>query len=162
MSEELTVQDRKVVAIEYTLTVDGEVLDSSIGHDPLEFLQGYGDINPGLENELYDMNVGKRKRMIVAAIEGYGEIDPASFILVPRSQFPENIPMDVGTLVQVHDQDGHDWAARINHVEADSVRLDFTHPLAGKELKFDVKIVSVRETTKEELNHRHVHGEGQH
>lgn len=158
MSEELTVQDGKVVAIEYTLTVDGEVLDSSIGHDPLEFLQGYGNIIPGLENELYDMNVGERKRVIVAALEGYGEIDPASFILVPRSQFPEDIPMEVGTLVQVHDQDGHDLAARIDQVEADSVRLDFNHPLAGKELKFDVKIVSLREPAQEELDHGHVHG----
>jgi FKBP-type peptidyl-prolyl cis-trans isomerase SlyD len=162
MSDALTVQDGQVVAIEYTLTVDGEVLDSSEGHDPLEFLQGYGNILPGLENSLYDMNVGESKQVVVAAIEGYGEIDPDSFILIPRSQFPEDIPMEVGTLIQVHDQDGHVRPARIDLVEADSVRLDFNHPLAGKELVFDVKVVRLREPTEEELDHGHVHGEDHH
>jgi FKBP-type peptidyl-prolyl cis-trans isomerase SlyD len=162
MSDELTIQDGQVVGMEYTLTVDGEVLDTSDGRGPLEFLQGFGNIIPGLENALYDMTIGESKQVVIAAIEGYGELDPESFMDVPRNQFTEDIPLEAGTELQVHDQDGHDMVARIDRVDSDSVRLDFNHPLAGKELTFDVKIVSLREPTEEELDHGHVHGDHHH
>ena len=162
MGEKLIVQDGQVVGMEYILHVDGEILDSSEGHGPLEFLQGSGNIIPGLERELYGMTIGDSKKVVVAPVDGYGEVDPNALVHVPRSQFPENIPMEVGTEIQVNDQQGNEMMARIDHVEEDSVRLDFNHPLAGKELKFDVKIVSLRAPTDEELDHGHVHGEDHH
>jgi FKBP-type peptidyl-prolyl cis-trans isomerase SlyD len=162
MGEKLIVQDGQVVGMEYTLHVDGEILDSSEGHGPLEFLHGSGNIIPGLERELYGMAIGESKKVVIAPVDGYGEVDPNALVHVPRSQFPENIPMVEGTEIQVNDQQGNEMMARIDHVEEDSVRLDFNHPLAGKELKFDVKIVSLREPTDEELDHGHVHGDGHH
>jgi FKBP-type peptidyl-prolyl cis-trans isomerase SlyD len=162
ISDKLAVQDGQVVGMDYTLHVDGEILDSSDGHGPLEFLQGSGNLIPGLESELYGMTIGESKQVVVAPVDGYGEIDANAVVHVPRSQFPANIPMEVGTEIQVNDQQGHEMMARIDLVENDSVRLDFNHPLAGKELKFDVKIVSLRAPTEEELDHGHVHNEDHH
>ncbi len=157
MSDDLKVQDGQVVSMEYTLRVDGEVLDSSAGHGPLEFLQGAGNIIPGLEQELYGMGLGESKKVIVQPEDGYGEIDPQAFVDVPRDQFPSDIPMEEGVEIQVTDESGQPMSARIDFVSDDSVRLDFNHPLAGKELHFDMKIVSMRDATDEENEHGHVH-----
>lgn len=155
----LTVQDGQVVSMEYSLHVDGEMIDSSQGREPLEFLQGAGNIIPGLEDELYGMEIGETKNVIVAAEDGYGELDPDAFIDVPREQFPPEIPLEVGVQLQLQDGNGQVMMARIDTVEADRVRLDFNHPLAGKELVFDVKIVGLRDATDEELEHGHVHSD---
>lgn len=158
----LTVQDGQVVSMEYTLHVDGELIDTSAGREPLEFLQGAGNIIPGLEDELYGLEIGEAKNVIVAAEDGYGELDPDAFLDVPREQFPAEIPLEVGVELQVQDESGHPMMARIDSVDEASVRLDFNHPLAGKELVFDVKIVGLREATDEEMEHGHVHGSGHH
>jgi FKBP-type peptidyl-prolyl cis-trans isomerase SlyD len=155
----LTVQDGQVISMEYTLHVDGEMVDSSEGHEPLEFLQGAGNIIPGLEEELYGMEVGEAKNVIIAAEDGYGILDPDAFIDVPREQFPAEIPMEEGVELQVQDESGHPMMARIDQVDDDNIRLDFNHPLAGKELNFAVKIVALREATDEEMEHGHVHGD---
>lgn len=158
----LTVQDGQVVAMEYSLHVDGELIDSSVGHEPLEFLQGAGNIIPGLEDELYGMGIGEAKNVVVAAEDGYGELDPDAFIDVPRDQFPAEIPLEVGVQLQVQDDNGEAMMARIDTITDDNVRLDFNHPLAGKELVFDVKIIGVRDATDEEMEHGHVHEDGHH
>jgi FKBP-type peptidyl-prolyl cis-trans isomerase SlyD len=157
MSEILKVQDGQVVSMEYTLRVDGEVLDTSVGHEPLEFLQGAGNIIPGLEQELYGMAVGESKNVIVQPDDGYGIIDPDAFVDVPREQFPADIPLEVGVEIQVTDENGTPMNARIDAVNDDSVKLDFNHPLAGKELHFDMKIVGLRAATAEESEHGHSH-----
>ena len=79
---------------------------------------------------------------------------------VPRDQFPKEIPMKVGTEIQVQNQAGQPMYARIDTVGDTSVRLDFNHPLAGKELHFSVKVVGLRNATEEEKEHGHVHGPG--
>src|SRR5512145_31469 len=160
MSEALKVQDGHVVSMDYTLQVDGEVLDTSSGHEPLEFLQGAGNIIPGLEQELYGMAIGESKKVIVQPDEGYGALDPEAFVEVPKEQFPPSIPLEVGIEIQVTNQDGQPMSARIDSVSDETVKLDFNHPLAGKELHFDVKVVSLREATNEENEHGHIHGGG--
>ena len=157
MSDVLKVQDGQIVSMDYTLHVDGEVLDTSSGHEPLEFLQGAGNIIPGLEQELYGMAIGESKKVIVQPEEGYGILDPDAFVDVPREQFPANIPLEVGVEIQVTDQSGNPMNARIDSVEEDSVKLDFNHPLAGKQLNFSIKIVALRDASAEELEHGHVH-----
>jgi FKBP-type peptidyl-prolyl cis-trans isomerase SlyD len=161
MSEEKKVEDGHVVSMEYTLKVDGNVADSSEGREPLEFVQGSGNIIPGLEREMVGMGVGDSKDVVVAAADGYGEEDEKAFMDVPREQFPEEIPMKVGTELQVQNQAGQPMYARIETVGDKSVRLDFNHPLAGKELHFSVKVVGLRDATPEEKEHGHVHGPGQ-
>ena len=160
MSEESKVKDGQVVSMEYTLRVDGEITDSSEGREPLEFVHGAGNIIPGLEREMTGMEVGESKDVLVAAADGYGEEDEKAFMDVPRDQFPKEIPMKVGTELQVQNQAGQPMYARIDMVGDKSVRLDFNHPLAGKELYFSVKVVGVRDATPEEKEHGHVHGPG--
>jgi FKBP-type peptidyl-prolyl cis-trans isomerase SlyD len=160
MSEELKVQNGQVVSMEYTLKVDGVVTDSSEGREPLEFVHGAGNIIPGLEREMTGMAVGDSKDVMIAAAEGYGERDQEAFMDVPRDQFPGEIPMKVGTELQVQNQAGQPMFARIEQVEDKSVRLNFNHPLAGKDLHFSVKVVDLRDATDEEVEHGHVHGPG--
>jgi FKBP-type peptidyl-prolyl cis-trans isomerase SlyD len=160
MSEELKVQNGQVVSMEYTLKVDGVVTDSSEGREPLEFVHGAGNIIPGLEREMTGMAVGDSKDVMIAAAEGYGERDEEAFMDVPRDQFPAEIPMKVGTELQVQNQAGQPMFARIEQVEDKSVRLNFNHPLAGKDLHFSVKVVDLRDATDEEVEHGHVHGPG--
>lgn len=159
---DLKVQDGQVVSMDYTLHVNGEKIDTSEGQGPLEFLQGSGNIIPGLERELYGMAVGENKKVLVTPEDGYGSLDPEAFIDVPKEQFPPEIPLEVGVEIQVRDENGQPMHARIDEVKADTVKLNFNHPLAGKELQFDVTIVSLREATAEEINHGHAHSDGHH
>jgi FKBP-type peptidyl-prolyl cis-trans isomerase SlyD len=160
MAETKKVDDGQVVSMHYTLHVDGQVLDSSDGGDPLQFIQGMGHIIPGLEHELYDMKIGDSKKVIVAAKDGYGEVDTEAFMDVPRDSFPTDVPVEIGTELELRDQSDHPVYARIESISADNVRLNMNHPLAGKELHFDVKIADLRRATDEEVSHGHVHDHG--
>jgi FKBP-type peptidyl-prolyl cis-trans isomerase SlyD len=157
-----SVQNGVVVSMEYTLKIDGEVIDSSEGQDPLEFLTGHGNIISGLEREMIGMEVGDSKDVVVAPVDGYGEYDEEAFLEVPGSQFPKDMPVEEGLELTVRDDSGEARYARIESVEGETVRLNFNHPLAGDELHFNVKVVSLREPTDEELEHGHVHTDGHH
>jgi FKBP-type peptidyl-prolyl cis-trans isomerase SlyD len=160
--EEKKVDDGKVVSMHYTLHVDGKVVDSSEGGEPLQFIQGMGHIIPGLEHELYNMQVGDSKNVTVPAKDGYGENDESAFMDVPRNAFPDNVPLEKGVELELRDQSGHPVYARIEDVTDENIRLNMNHPLAGKELNFDVKIADLRDATDEEVSHGHVHGPGEH
>ena len=88
-----SVQDGVVVSMEYTLHVDGKLLDSSEGQGPLQFLTGYGNIVPGLENEMVGMKIGDSKDVVVQPTEGYGEFDEEAFMEVPKKDFPRDMPL---------------------------------------------------------------------
>ena len=155
-----TVQDGLVVSMDYKLTVDGEVLDSSEDAGPLQFLAGYGNIVPGLEREMAGMKIGESKGVVVAPADGYGEFDEEAFMEVPRNEFPSDLQLEEGIELNVTDEDGQNQYARVENITDENVRLDFNHPLAGAELHFTVKVVALRDPTKEELDHGHVHEEG--
>ncbi len=158
-----SVQNGVVVSMEYTLKIDGEVIDSSEGHDPLEFLTGHGNIISGLESEMIGMKVGESKNVVVPPADGYGEYDEEAFLDVPKNQFPADMPVEEGLELTVRDDSGEGRYARIESVKGETVRLNFNHPLAGDELHFNVKVVNLREPTEEELDHGHVHqGDGHH
>jgi len=157
-----TVEDGVVVSMEYTLHVDGELLDSSDGQGPLQFLAGYGNIIPGLEEEMRGMKIGDSKDVVVEPKNGYGDFDDEAFMKVPRTDFPKEMPMEVDTELTVRDEEGNSRYARVESIEDDNVTLNFNHPLAGDELHFHVKVVALREPTEEELEHGHVHEEGHH
>ncbi len=159
MSEGLTVQDGQIVSMDYTLQVDGEIVDASEENEPLEFLQGAENIIPGLEEALYGMAIGESKQVAITAADGYGELDPEAFADVPKGDFPTEIPLETGLEIEVTDQAGNPMYARIAAFDDETIRLDFNHPLAGKTLNFDVKIVALREATEEEMEHGHAHGD---
>ena len=162
MTDIVNVDDGQVVSMHYTLRVNSEVVDSSDEAEPLQFIQGMGHIIPGLEHALYDMAMGERKRIAVAAKDGYGEVDPAAFMDVPRDAFPADIPLVKGTQLELKDQSGHPAMARIEAITEDNVRLDMNHPLAGKDLEFEVTIAALRPATDEEVSHGHVHTHAHH
>jgi FKBP-type peptidyl-prolyl cis-trans isomerase SlyD len=151
------VGDDIVVTLEYTLSVNGEVVDTSEGGRPIQFIQGQQQIIKGLEDELYGMSVGESKEVVIEPEAGYGEIDPENIAEIPHDQFPAEIPLEPGVELELKDEDGEIIDARIVAVEGDLVRLDFNHPLAGERLHFQVKVLDLREATSEELDHGHVH-----
>jgi FKBP-type peptidyl-prolyl cis-trans isomerase SlyD len=153
------VEKDVVVTLDYTLKVAGEIVDTSAGGDPIVFLQGHGQIIPGLESALYGMSIGDSKKVEVAPQDGYGEIDEKAFTMIPRDEFPSDIPLEPGVGLRLRDDDGEVMDAQIASVDADNVRLDFNHPLAGKDLHFSVTVVDLREATEEELEHGHVHSD---
>lgn len=148
-----------VVSMDYTLTVDGEVIDSSEENGPIDYIQGHENIIPGLESAVEGMKVGETKKVSVKAKDAYGEYDPDAVDEIPLADFPEDIPLEVGVELAVEDEDDGPMSAVIEEVGKDTVTLNFNHPLAGKDLNFDVKILSIRAATAEELEHGHVHSE---
>jgi FKBP-type peptidyl-prolyl cis-trans isomerase SlyD len=160
MSKGLKIEDGQVVSMDYTLHVDGEVVDTSNGREPLEFIQGTGNVIPGLERELYGMGIGDSKKVSIAPADAYGELELEAYVDVPRAGFPDNIPLEKGIEINVRDESNHPMSARIDTFTDEIVRLDFNHPLAGKTLDFDVLIVALRGASPDELDHGHVHGAG--
>ena len=155
------VADDLVVTIDYTLTVDGEILDSSQEEGPLDYLHGHENIISGLEKELTGMQVGESKKVIVAPEDGYGKFNPAAIIELDREEFPEDVPLELGIELEITDHDGEMMYATIVEVGEDTVKLDNNHPLADKTLHFDVTIKGIRKASPEEIEHGHAHyGDG--
>ena len=94
--------------------------------------------------------------------DGYGEFDEEGFMEVPRSEFPSDMQIEEDVELNITDEDGENQYARVESITDKSVRLDLNHPLAGAELHFNVTVVGLREPTKEELDHGHVHEEEHH
>ncbi|MDW5376979.1 peptidylprolyl isomerase [Halomonas sp. HP20-15] len=157
----MQIAQNSVVAFHYTLTNDsGEVLDSSEGREPLTYLHGSGNIIPGLEKELEGHQSGDKLQVNVSPEEGYGEKQEALVQEVPRDAFQGVESVEPGMQFQAQTQGGP-LMVTVTQVEGDTVVVDGNHPLAGQKLNFDVEIAEVREATNEELEHGHVHGEGE-
>ncbi|MBB4658273.1 FKBP-type peptidyl-prolyl cis-trans isomerase [Parvularcula dongshanensis] len=133
------------VQLHYTgALADGTKFDSSEGRDPLEFQLGSGQIIPGLDKAIPGMEVGEKKQVTVGPDEGYGDRDPSRVQAVPRSQFPDNIPTEPGTQLQMQTQDGQTIPVMVAGANENEVTLDANHPLAGQELTFDVELVGIK------------------
>lgn len=137
-----TVSEGKKVSIDYSLSVAGEQIESSKGKEPLTYEHGRSQIIPGLEKELEGMEVGQSKQVTVAPAEGYGQVDNEALIEVDKEQIPPEA-QQIGAAVMTTDKQGNTLRARVKEVNDDKVLLDFNHPLAGKTLDFDIKIVEV-------------------
>ncbi len=165
MSEALKIKDGVVVSLNYTLRLsDGEIVDSSEEEGPLEYLHGYGEIIPGLENALTGLTVGDSKKVVVPAAQAYGEMDMDAFEIVPRTMFPDDMELEEGQVLSLRDAETNElFDASVAEIRENEVMLDFNHPLAGETLHFEVSIPALRPATKEELAHGHAHGpEGHH
>ena len=137
------IKDSMDVGIEYTLTVDGAVVDSTDGKTPFHYVQGQHQMIPGLERQLAGLHVGDTKDVTVAPADGYGEIDPSAFVEVPKTQLPKEVTPTVGMVLRGVNPDGQSFRAKISQMKDTTVVLDLNHPLAGKTLNFHVKIVEV-------------------
>lgn len=132
------------VRIHYTGTLkDGKTFDSSEGRDPLEFEVGSGQIIPGLDKALPGMEVGEKKTVEVPCTEAYGPINPDMRQAVPREGIPADIPLDLGTMLQMQSPDGQVVPVTVVEVSETEVTLDANHPLAGQDLFFAIELVSI-------------------
>jgi FKBP-type peptidyl-prolyl cis-trans isomerase 2 len=132
------------VSLEYTLNVEGgEVVDSNSSDDPLVYTQGKEEIIPALEDELSGLAAGDEKEVTLQPDEAYGPVDPNAFQEVPLDQIPEDARKE-GQLLIMQDQQGHRQQIRVSEIRDDTAVLDLNHPLAGKTLHFDVKILDVQ------------------
>jgi len=157
MSE--TIQDNMVVTLDYTLLVDGEIMESTDDGEPIEFIQGIGQIIPGLESALYDMKVNEKKTVVIEPEEAYGDYDPESLEIAKKEEFSEEIPLDVGTFLDLRDDEDNVLSAQIIEEDDDTVTLDFNHPLAGKTLTFEITVSGLRPASDEEIEHGHAHSQ---
>ncbi len=154
----MLISDKKVASIHYTLTNDeGDTIDSSQGAEPLTYLQGSGNVIPGLENALAGKQAGDTLEVSIAPEDGYGPVQPELVQQVPRDAFDGVEQVAVGMRFEAQTATGP-ISVVVAAVEGDQVTVDGNHPLAGKNLNFAVEVVEVREATEEELQHGHVHG----
>lgn len=137
------VADNLEVSMEYTLTVDGQVVDSADSAEPFRFVQGQHQVIPGLERALAGMQVGQSKTVTVSPEDGYGPADPSAVVEVAKTQLPTGVVPEVGMMLRGVNPDGNSFRARVDAVKEDTVTLDLNHPLAGKTLQFQVTILSV-------------------
>jgi FKBP-type peptidyl-prolyl cis-trans isomerase SlyD len=156
----MQIADKTVVSMQYTLTNDaGEVLDQSQSGDPLVYLHGVGNLIPGLEKELIGKAAGDALKVRVAAAEAYGERDESMIQVMPRNVFQGIDTIETGMQFQAEGNNGK-MMVTVTKVGDDEITVDGNHPLAGEALTFDVEIADVRDATKDELEHGHIHGAG--
>ena len=154
----LAIENNLVVSMHYKLTDnEGSVLDSSEGADPLTYLHGQGNIIIGLEKMMTGKTVGDSLQVTVQPSEGYGEIQDEMVQVVGKDSFDGIESVEVGMTFEAQSPDGTMQSIEIMEVDGDDITIDFNHPLAGVTLNFDVQVVSVREATKEEIEHGHAH-----
>lgn len=156
-----TVATRKVVHIHFTLkNAQGEVIDSSQNSGPLPYLHGAHNLVPGLERELEGRSVGDQFRVTISPEEGYGAHNGQAPEGVPREQFEGLDEILPGMMFEARTADGQPFPVWVAQVTDDLIFVDANHPLAGETLDFSVEVVSVRDATAEEIEHGHVHLEG--
>ena len=142
------VSTGKQVSIEYTLKLEDEtVVDSNVGAEPLTFVQGSHNIIPGLESSLDGMKTGDSKQVTVKPENAYGPVNKDAVSEIKKDQIPQDA-LHVGAILQGQNPDGQVISARVVEIKEDTVLLDYNHPLAGKTLFFDVKIMNVQDAPK--------------
>ena len=161
-----TIAANMVVAFHYKVaTSEGEHVDASPAGEPLTILVGHGNIIPGLERQMLGRREGEAFEATVAPEDGYGVVEPELEFAVPKSNFPANVRDRLKPGMGFHGPHptkDADVAYTILAIEGDDVRVSGNHQLAGKTLVFSIEIGAVRQASREELAHGHVHGPGGH
>lgn len=133
------------VKVHYTgKLADGNVFDSSVNREPLEFTIGAGNMIPGFEQAVQGMNVGEKKTAEIPSEQAYGEKREDMIISVPRENVPGDIQPEVGQQLAVQQQEGQQVPVTVTEVTEEKVVLDANHPLAGKDLVFEIELVEVK------------------
>jgi FKBP-type peptidyl-prolyl cis-trans isomerase SlyD len=158
----MQIERDKVVTFHYKLTdAEGSFTEASDGKDPIVYLHGYSNIVPGLENELRGKKAGDTFQARIAPEHAYGMRDESNVQRVPVKHLIKPGKLEVGKAVAVNTNAGP-RRALVLKVGKFNVDLDLNHPLAGKTLVFDVRVIEVRDASPEEIAHRHAHGPGGH
>lgn len=142
----MKIRNGCVVSMHYTLTNDaGEVIDSSIGYEPLEYVHGEGEIVPGLEAFLDGEDIGFAGKVSVAPEDAYGEHNVGLMLAAQKENFPDDMELAVGMQVQTELPDGTVAVFQVIEVSEFGIKLDANHPLAGKTLHFDIEVLDVQD-----------------
>ncbi len=138
------VKNGDTVRIHYTgKLTDGTVFDSSEGREPLEFTVGAGHVIKGMDDGMLDMAEGDKKTLEIPCDEAYGPINPAARQAIPREGIPDDIPLEIGTMLQMQTPEGQVLPVTVVEVDEATVTLDANHRLAGQDLVFDVELVAI-------------------
>lgn len=149
----MKIADKLYVAMDYKLSLaSGEEIDSSPTGEPLSFITGASQIIPGLEQALMGMSVGDSSRITVEPEDAYGPVSKDMFQDIPRGQFPDDVEIEPGMTFHAQGSHGQVLLSVAELKDNDIVVVDLNHPLAGKQLLFDVNIVEIREPSAEELS----------
>jgi FKBP-type peptidyl-prolyl cis-trans isomerase SlyD len=153
----------KVVTIDFTMYgEDNEVLETSKDDAPLVYMHGIGELPDGLENELEGQSAGFELDVTLEPADAYGEYDESLVQAVPREQFEDIDDIEVGMRFEAETEEGP-RVVRVVRLEDDEVVVDANEPYAGHKVRFEVKVLGVREASEEEIEHGHVHGaDGEH
>lgn len=142
----MQVQDQHTVRVHYKGTLsDGEVFDSSEGREPLEFTVGAGQVIPGFENGVMGMAIGEARTLNIPCDEAYGPADNRLIQQVGREQLPPDMHVEEGMMLSSTLPNGQQIPVRIDAVEEDHIIINANHPLAGKDLTFDITLVEIVE-----------------
>ena len=142
--EDRVVKDGMMISMEYTLkSPDGKVLESSKGREPLKYIHGQRMMIPGLEKELTGMKVGGEKHVTVKPEDAYGPINAKAFEEVPKEKLPPE-GLKVGAMLAAKSPEGRVVPMRVHQIKEKTVVMDMNHPMAGKTLVFDIKIVDIQ------------------
>jgi FKBP-type peptidyl-prolyl cis-trans isomerase SlyD len=149
---QMNIAEKMYVAIDYTLTLDsGQEIDKSPEGQPLGFITGTGQIIPGLEKALMGRAAGDKAKLVVAPEDAYGPVKDDLFQDIPKSQFPGDVEVKPGMAFEAQGPRGPFMITVSKINDNDTVTVDLNHPMAGKELHFDVNVVEVRKPTADEL-----------
>jgi len=156
-----------VITVDYKLfkdTAEGEMIESTEGNQPLAFLSGLGQMIPEFEAKVVNLTAGDNFSFGIKAANAYGLSTEEAIIELPQDMFKEEgklVEQVVeGNILPLEDQNGHVHPAKVVSINEETITMDVNHPLADQDLHFTGSIVEVREATKEELEHGHVHGAG--
>lgn len=159
----MSIGINKVVTVNFTLKDQhGNILDSTDGDVPFSYLTGHQNILPKLESEIDSMLIGSKRTVTIPAADAYGEYNEDIVQVIGKEEFPQDFLLEVGMQYIASAPDGTKMPFTITEVGDEEVTIDFNHPLAGKDLTFDIELLNVRDATAEEISHGHVHGVGGH
>ncbi|MFC7357397.1 peptidylprolyl isomerase [Jejudonia soesokkakensis] len=139
------VKENDTVKVHYTGKLEnGQVFDSSLQREPLEVTLGQGKLIPGFEKGIVSMKVNEKKTVKIPKSEAYGDVQKELFHSVPKENLPEEIKPEVGMGLMSKNPDGSERQLRVAEVNDDHIIVDANHPLAGKDLTFDLEVVAIK------------------
>ena len=161
----MTITENKVVSLTYDLRIgseDGQLVEQTTEEKPLEFIYGIGNMLPKFEENIKGSKEGENFEFMLTSADAYGKVNEDAIIDLPIDNFKVNGVVDpeyikVGKMLPMQDKQGRRFNGFVREVREDSVTIDFNHPLAGENLFFSGEVIGIRDATKEEIEHGHIH-----
>ena len=156
----MKIEKNSAVTMQFKLSeANGKVIENS-GKPAVYLHGGYGNTLPKIEEALEGQEAGYAVKLNLAAADAFGVYDEGLLRTIPKTQFPPGVK--VGGQLEGRSDDGSMQVFTVTKIKGDTVYMDANHPMAGKDMRFDLKVISVRAATEEEITHQHVHGEHGH